>query len=128
MFAHAILQPISTQLNVFLGMKPVIASVNFYTQKKADIEKFYTGDNFLRFKNFCVPYQSTDHSALTITCDMAYDGNCQGVAVVETVFGVKFTLSGVLRHFVGTVRENDKKLFIFLLNAKICGGSLPFGF
>ena len=82
--------------------------------KKADLDSWYTGDNFIRIKNLTVPYHSTDHTSVTLTMDFSFDGNIQGACSIETIFGITFSMKGRMDSLHGTMMyQHDPEFYSY---------------
>lgn len=83
------------------------------------MKHFYSGDSFLRFSNFFVASESTDHSLLTLVFDLAYEGNCQMAAEMKTSLGLDVILKGGVKAFSGTyVVQVDAEHYCYSLLEK----------
>ena len=93
-----------------------------YFISKADLDSFYTGKELPRIKNIAVPYQSSDHTSVTLTMDLEYEPDMQGIGSINTIFGVNFLISGELKSLYGTLMVEynpDTYSYSFIRTPKI---------
>lgn len=99
----------STAFNYYFYTQYVRAIFNLrrtiagYVISKVDITSFCTGKELPRIKNVAVPYQSSDHSSVTLTMDMEYDPNIQATVELNTIFGINLLAVGDCKTLNGTL-------------------------